>query len=208
MKVMNIVFGIGIAVIVFIVALLGIQAFYPAPEYEDFCKNDYYYAKPMPVSSIYDCPGNITVTECIAIINENEKNASEYQIRDNEMQECNTKFNEAQDRYGKTFFLIACALGLIALIASFFLLNYINISAGVAFAGIVLIIVAFVRGWRGTDDIVKFITGVVIAVVIVYLTLKINNRFADSNEEVGSNKETANINTEAPPKKSVKTKKK
>jgi hypothetical protein len=183
MKIMNIVFGIGIAVIVFIVALLGIQAFYPAPEYENFCKQDFYVEPLTPMSTVYDCPGNITVTDCINLLKVNEINASEYKSRNQEMQDCNTKFNEAQDRYAKIFFLIACALGLIALIASFFLLNYINISAGVAFAGIVLIIVAFSRGWRGTDDIVKFITGLVIAVVIIYLTLKINKRFADSNEE-------------------------
>jgi hypothetical protein len=38
-KVMNAVFGIGIAVIIFIVVLLGIQAFYPEPKYDKYCNN-------------------------------------------------------------------------------------------------------------------------------------------------------------------------
>ena len=36
-KVMNVVFGIGIAIIVFLVVILGIKVFYNEPVYEDYC---------------------------------------------------------------------------------------------------------------------------------------------------------------------------
>lgn len=180
-KVMNFVFGVGIAVIVFIVALLGIQAFYPSPSYDKFCKPDYYTAPAKPTATIYDCPSNMTVSDCIQVINTAEVNSPEYKARELEMQQCSTKYSEATKNYGRTFLIVAVAIGLIALIVSFFLLGIVSISAGVASAGIVLIAVGFVRGWNGTNDIVKFVAGLIVAAIIVLLTLKINKRFGSED---------------------------
>ena len=182
MKVMNLVFGVGIAVIVFLVALLGIQAFYPQPEYEKYCNISIYSAPAVSTFTIYDCPDNMTVVDCRKLIYEKDMNSPETKSREKEQMDCSTKYEEAQNNYGKTYFLIASTLGLIALIVSFFLLGIINISAGVASAGIVLIVVAFTRGWQGTDDVVKFVAGLIIGAVIVFLTLKINKRFSDKKE--------------------------
>lgn len=181
-KVMNIVFGVGIAVIVFIVALLGIQAFYPEPQYEKYCNISIYSTPAVSTFTIYDCPDNMTVVDCRKLIYEKDMNSPETKEREKEQIDCSTKYDEANRNYSKNFFLIASALGLITLIVSFFLLGIINISAGVASAGIVLIIVAFSRGWQGTNDVVKFVAGLIIGAVIVFLTLKINKRFSDKEE--------------------------
>lgn len=182
MKVMNLVFGIGIAVIVFIVALLGIQAFYPEPEYEDFCNISMYSAPAVSTFTIYDCPDNMTVVDCRKLIYEKDINSPEAKVREKEQVTCGTEYDEARKNYNKNYFLIASILGLIGLIVSFFLLNNINISAGVASAGIVLIIVAFTRGWTETNDILKFVVGLVIGIVVVFLTIKINRKFSDREE--------------------------
>ena len=182
MKVMNLVFGIGIAVIVFIVALLGIQAFYPEPKYEDFCNMSMYSFPAVSTFTIYDCPDNMTVVDCRKLIYEKETNSPEAKSREKEQVTCSTEYDEASKNYNKTYFLIASILGLIGLIVSFFLLNNINISAGVASAGIVLIIVAFTRGWTETNDILKFVVGLIIGIVVVFLTVKINRKFSDREE--------------------------
>jgi hypothetical protein len=186
MKIMNVVFGVGIAVIVFIVALLGIQAFYPEPKYEKFCNISMYSTPVISTYTIYDCPDNMTVVDCRKLIYEKDINSSETKAREKEQQDCSTKYDEANKNYGKIFFLIASILGLIALIVSFFLLNTINISAGVASAGIVLLIVAFVRGWNSTNDIFKFVAGLIIGAVIIFLTLKINKRFSGEKEDTNN----------------------
>jgi hypothetical protein len=188
MKVMNIVFGIGIAVIVFIVALLGIQAFYPEPQYEKYCNMSIYSAPVVSTFTIYDCPDNMTVVDCRKLIYEKDINSPETKEREKQQMDCSTAYDTANRNYSKTFFLIASTLGLIALIVSFFLLGVINISAGVACAGIVLIVVAFTRGWNGTNDILKFVVGLVIGAVVVFLTLKINKRFSDKAESRKKNK--------------------
>jgi hypothetical protein len=180
-KIMNIVFGVGIAVIVFIIALLGIQAFYPQPEYGKFCNSSTIYAQPTQYT-VYDCQDNLTVLECKKFLNDKQINSPVTKAQDAEQQRCSTAYDTASKNYNKTFFLIASILGLIMIIVSFFLLNIINISAGVASAGIVLIIVAFSKGWSNTNDVLKFVVGLVIGAVVVFLTLKINKRFSDKEE--------------------------
>ncbi|MGV8168929.1 MAG: hypothetical protein ACP5N3_02630 [Candidatus Nanoarchaeia archaeon] len=184
-KIMNAVFGIGIAVIVFIVALLGIRAFYPEPTYEKYC-NTSIYSQPYPAFSIYDCPRNVSVEECINIMNTkgvDAKTTEEMQAQETQMRVCSEQYDKASKSYNKIFFIIASILGLIAIIVAYLLLDIMSLSAGVAFAGIVLIIVAFARGWNDSNDILKFVIGLLIALVVIFLAIKINSRFSDKKKK-------------------------
>jgi len=171
-KVLSAVFGIGIAVVVYVTMLLGIQAFYPVPEYEDFCGDEPRYEEPV---MLYEgCTDEMTLGEC-------RKQISEKEGRDVKMEECHQQYRDADERYARNFFIIASILGTIAVIAAYFLLNitslYItNISAGVACSGIIMILWGFMRGWESTDEKLKFIVGLIIAVIIITLTVRLNKR--------------------------------
>lgn len=174
-KVLSAVFGIGIAVVVYVSMLLGIQAFYPVPKYDDFCDEKTRYAEPF--MGFERCADNITVGECRQKIGDREK----------EMRECQKNFDEADEVYSKNFFIIASILGVIALITAFFLLgitniSITNISAGLACSGIVMILWAFIRGWESTDDKLKFVVGLIITAIVVALTIKLNKK-ADTKEK-------------------------
>ena len=163
-KVLKAVFGIGIAVIVYIVVLLGIDAFYPEVDYEDFCNESLRYAD--PVFEFAKCPDNITVGEC----------RSSLDFTSEERVECDKAFSLTSKEYNQRFFIIASVLGTIVLIVAYFLLSVTNISTGVASAGIVLIVWAFMRGWESTNSLTKFVVALVIAVVIVSLTVVVNKK--------------------------------
>ena len=171
-KVLSAVFGIGIAVVVYVTMLLGIQAFYPEPEYEDFCGDEPRYEEPV---MLYEgCTDDMTLGECRGQISEREG-------RDTKMEECHQEYEDAEEDYGRNFFIIASILGTLALVVAFFLLNitslYItNISAGIACSGIVMILWAFIRGWESTDEKLKFAVGLIIAVIIIVLTVKLNKK--------------------------------
>ncbi len=171
-KVLSAVFGIGIAVVVYVTMLLGIQAFYPEPDYDDFCGNEPRYEEPV---MLYEgCTDDMTLGECRSQISDREG-------RDTKMEECHEEYRSAEEDYGRNFFIIASILGTIALVVSFFLLNitslYItNISAGIACSGIVMILWAFIRGWESTDEKLKFIVGLIIAVIIITLTIMLNKK--------------------------------
>jgi len=165
-KVLNIVFGIGIAVVVFILILLGIQAFYPVPVYADYCNES--MNNPVPIVGFESCMDNMTVGECRTAMKSNEI----------KVDNCWQDFDKANKSYNRNFFIIASIFGVILILIAFFLMNITNISAGVACSGIVLIVYAFMRGWESTDDKLKFAVGLVIAAIVIALTVVVNKKLA------------------------------
>ncbi len=165
-KVLTAVFGIAIAVVVYVSMLLGIQAFYPESHYEDFCPERARIAEPL-----MDCADDMTVGEC----------RQQMKKEDVKQDECYEKWDAAREAYGKNFFLIASLLGVIAILVAYFLLNVTsvsitNISAGVASSGIVMILWGFIRGWESTDEKLKFIIGLILTAIVIALTVKLNKR--------------------------------
>jgi hypothetical protein len=168
-KVLNAVFGIGIAVVVYILILLGIQAFYPEARYEDYC-NQSMYAQPV-YTGYESCLDNITVGECRSLMKTDS-------VKVSEDQKCWEAYDTANKNYNKYYFIIASVLGVIVILTAFLLLNIINISAGVACAGIVLIMYAFIRSWASTDDMLKFVVGLIIAVIVILLAVLVNKKIS------------------------------
>ncbi|MEK6927082.1 MAG: hypothetical protein AABX11_01480 [Nanoarchaeota archaeon] len=168
-KVMNVVFGIAIAVIIFIVVLLGIRAFYSEPTYER------YNCTYPDVKPYYGCTDNMTIAQCNALqASQSNTNTIEQKAYD----ECSKQYETANKNYRTIVFFIVYILGIIALIASMFLLYMTNIAAGVSFAGIVLIFYGFTESWGTTNDILKFITGLVAAAVIIVFAVIINKKYS------------------------------
>lgn len=166
-KVMNVVFGIAIAVIIFIVVLLGIRAFYPQPTWENY-NCTYPEMKPY-----YGCTDNMTIAQCNALqASQSNTNTADQKLFD----ECNKKYNDADKNYRTIVFFIVYILGIITLIVSMFILDMTSIAAGVAFAGIVLIFYGFTESWGTTNDIMKFITGLVAAAVIIVFAVIIQKK--------------------------------
>ena len=165
-KVMNVVFGIGIAVLIFIVVLLGIQSFYPRPELGDFgCDK-------IRVTGPVLCNDNMTVGECNSL-----KNQEVIKGESEESKQCWEEYDSAREDYDRNFFLITAIIGFIAIIISMFLLSMTNIAAGVAFSGLALIVFGFMIGWQSTNDILKFIIGLIIAVVVIVFAVRINKKY-------------------------------
>ena len=161
-KVLNVVFGIGVGVVVYIIILLGIQAFYPEPELDDFCETDR-YAEPVNFGKCFD---NMTVGEC------RELTMGDSPIRD----ECYEEFDLAQEKYNKNFFIIGSILGVLVVVAAYLLLNLVNISAGIGMAGFVLILWAFMRSWESINDMLKFVVGLVIGTIVITLAVIVNKK--------------------------------
>jgi heme/copper-type cytochrome/quinol oxidase subunit 4 len=117
----------------------------------------------------------MTLGECRKQIGEKGANTEE-------VAQCNEDYKAADKAYAKNFFIIASILGTIALIVAFYLFLHVtsltitNICAGIACSGIVMVLWAFMRGWESTDEKLKFVVGLIIAVIIIILTVKLNRR--------------------------------
>ena len=179
MKVMNVVFGIGIAVILFIVVMLGTQVFYSEPLYEDYC-NYSMYPQQVSVYGIDLCSDNMSVRECNLLIKEKQPIFDKQQAYYNE---CQTKYNNASRVYGKNLFIINNIAGIIFVVISLYLFGMVNIAAGTAFAGLTLIIYGFMRGWQGTGDILKFIVALIVATLFIVFAVVVNKRYSKPSKK-------------------------
>ncbi len=171
-RVMNTVFGIGIAVILFIVVMLGTQVFYKEPMADSSQFNCTSYYQTTPILDYYSCPDNITVRDCNVLI----KNQT--LVENIKQQECWNKLNEAQKIYGKNLFIINNVIGIIFVIVSLFLFAMTNIAAGAAFSGLALIIYGFMRGWQGTGDTLKFFVSLIVAILFIIFAVLVNKRYS------------------------------
>jgi len=171
-KVMNTVFGIGIAFILFMVVMLGTQVFYKEPVYN--CSS--YYDNPVYSCDLSSCPGNMTVSQCNALV----KIPIVNETAQKELEACSKKFEEKSQVYGKNLFIINNIAGIALVIASLFLFGMVNIAAGTAFAGLALIIYGFMRGWQGTGDVLKFIVALVVAGLFITFAVIVNKRYSKS----------------------------
>jgi hypothetical protein len=174
-KVMNTVFGIGIAVILFILVMLGTQVFYKEPMVDGAAFNcTYLEVRPVYFSSMESCYDNMTVRECRDVIKNQTivNDADQKKVND-----CWQRFNDAQKVYGKNLFIINSIVGIILVILSLFLFSMTNIAAGSAFAGLALIIYGFMRGWQGTGDVLKFIVALFVAILFIVLAVIVNKRY-------------------------------
>lgn len=159
-KVMNVVFGVGIAIILFLVVILGIKTFYPEPTYDSY-KCVY--------PQIAPCTPGTSATECAA---QETAARADYEI-------CSKKYQDARKIYDRNVFIISSLFGLIAIIIGFvifFFSDFTNISAGVASSGLALMIYGFMVGWDGADDVLKFSVGLILAFVIIIFAVMANNK--------------------------------
>ena len=169
-KVMNTVFGIGIAIILFIVVMLATQVFYKAPVWED-----YNCTYPKQVYTTMElCSDNLTVLQCREMVKNQTVIANVDQAV---FDECNKRFMDAQKVYGKNLFVINCIAGIIFVVVSLFLFSMVNIAAGTAFAGLALIVYGFMSGWQGTGDILKFVVSLVVAILFISFAVIVNKRY-------------------------------
>ena len=130
---MNVIFGVGIAFILFLLVILGIEAFYPSPEYPwEACDKE--RGLPSPVEH----PANITPEEV------------------SQRQECYAVQESLLNSHNQKVFILAMVIAALLIAASYFLLGYTSISAGVASAGILLSFYAFAKGWDASGPKTRF----------------------------------------------------
>lgn len=167
---MNAVFGIGIAILLFIVVMLGVQVFYHEPSWEDF--NCSYPSQ--PYGSMELCNDSMTVLQCREYV----KTAATIYDKDQKVyDECNQRFQEAEKVYGRNLFVVNNIAGIIFVVVSLFILIMPNIAAGTAFSGLALIVYGFMRGWQGIGDKLKFVVALIVAILFITFAVIINRKY-------------------------------
>ena len=179
-KVKNLVLGIGIIVVFALVLWQGIEAFYPSPQYEDFCASGY---PTIPVQKL-----NAACTPSTNLQNQEEQcyqqkgspvydyNADGCPISVKECDLCNVQYESAQDEHAKKTFYIALIVGLIALIIGYSVLTIEPVGSALIGSGIWSFFWGTVVNWRNLSSIWRFLLLFVALVLIIYITIKLNSK--------------------------------
>ncbi|MEK6825718.1 MAG: hypothetical protein AABY00_02945 [Nanoarchaeota archaeon] len=183
MSVKNLVLGIGIFIIYLLMLSYGIEAFYPSPQYEDFCKSNEFGRYPFSGKGV-DTATNCTFSKTLQEQNElcySSGGFPVYQYSDvgcttavKECNFCNKYYNESQRAYSKIVFIIALILGIITFLAGYGIFSVEPVSSALIASGIGAIFYGSVRNWENLSDILRFLLLFVALVLLIWITLRTN----------------------------------
>ena len=167
MNMKNFVLGIGI-VIVFALALgYGIQAFYPSPEYEDFCGDV------RPVEVIQDAQAcEDAEGEWVPYAGPLKDGAEGYCNPD---YTCSKNYDDARDKYSWVVFVICLIVGVIALIIGYSVLSIEPVGSALMGSGIWSFFYGGIINWRNFGEMWRFILLFIVLILLIWFAWKINS---------------------------------
>ena len=161
MKIVNVVLAIGTLFILGALIVLGIKTFYPEPQYPSSL------SYPMVPSPVAPCIAGDT--KCIL---QNSSTAAQYQAEQDAYTQQQQAYTDAMNIYNRNLFIIANVVGIIVFVIGFFLVLYAGLASqgvpiGIMMAGLWSIIYGYFSGWGSIDDSLKFVVGLIVAVLVI-----------------------------------------
>ncbi|MDO8628160.1 MAG: hypothetical protein Q7R56_00200 [Nanoarchaeota archaeon] len=180
MNLKNVSLTIGIAVLFALFIGFAIDAFYPAPEYNTYCKPEAqpFYGKP------YQEPYN---TSACPKINANDplyksctpdKGYVTYKLDENGCQvnpyceTCQVEYDSANKVYSRNLFFMTAIIGIIAILAGLIFITLDAVASGFMFGGIFLIIYGTIRVFGDLSRIMRVIVLGIELILLVYIGIK------------------------------------
>ncbi len=178
----NLVLGIGIIIIFGLVLWQGIEAFYPSPQYDDFCLSLSRAYEPAILNPTVNCSRTQALmdqeNQCYAQkgnpVYNYDTNGCQSSVK--ECDTCNEEFNTAQDKHAKKVFYIALIVGLIALIVGYSILTIEPVGSTLIGSGIWSFFWGTVVNWRNLSSIWRFLLLLVALILIIYIAIRLNTK--------------------------------
>jgi len=185
MNVKNLVLGIGIFIVYLLVLNYGIEAFYPSPQYENYCTNqNYYYPGSYPIKEIS------SGVNCTVAPTPQQQNVCSSKggnlVADTydtvgcpatfKCDTCNKDYNDAQKEYSKIVFIIALIAGIITLIVGYTILSVEPVGSALIASGIGALFYGSIRNWQNLSDVWRFLLLLIALILLVWMTLRLNSQ--------------------------------
>ncbi len=180
MRVKNLVLGIGIVIVYGLMLWQGIEAFYPSPQYDDFClgRGEYYYPKPIDDRNCSIFPSPQQQQQCSA--DGGVMTPSEYDDKGCAVSYycdfCNKEFNDAREGYSKRVFFISLIAGIITLIIGYAILSVEPVGSALMASGVWAIFYGTAWNWANLSSIWRFLLLLVALVLLIWIALRINKK--------------------------------
>ena len=180
----NLALGIGIIVVFGLALGYGIEAFYPSPEWDDYCGK-------IVVPQTFDSIGNllpVTQDQCESIEGAKwEGYSSPRPIKldsgivsetgyCNYHYQCQIDFEDAQDEHSKKAFIISIIVGLIAIVIGYSVLSIEPVGSALLGSGIWSFIYGGAVNWRNFSDYWRFGLLFVVLILLIWIGISLNRR--------------------------------
>lgn len=185
MQVKNLVLGAGIFVVYLLVLNYGIEAFYPSPQYEDYCRGQLRYSEPWPaiekVGSNQTCSRFPTPQEQTLC---NERGGmlvpdtfdAQGCTLTYTCDRCNTEFEEANKAHSQVVFIISLIVGIITLLVGYLILSTEPVGSALMASGIGAFVYGSIRNWQNLSNAWKFILLLFALVLLIWIAYRINRQ--------------------------------
>ncbi|NCO11236.1 hypothetical protein CO038_01910 [Candidatus Pacearchaeota archaeon CG_4_9_14_0_2_um_filter_39_13] len=167
MRIKNIVLGIGIIVVFALVLWQGVEAFYPSPQWDDYC------SETVVPKTIIDGRGNVenpTQTECEADGGRWNNGYCDYYYY------CQQEFDDASDAHAQRVFFISLIVAVIAFILGYSLLKTEPVGSALMGSGIWALFYGSVVNWRNFSDYWRFGLLLVVLILLIWIALRLNRQ--------------------------------
>jgi len=161
----NIVLGIGIVVIFALVLWQGIEAFYPSPQFDDYCGN---VKIPQSIPELKGLDQSINSTYCLENNGTWQNGYCDYYF------ECQKSLEFDLDTHSKIVFFISLIVALIVFIVGFLILNVEPVGSALLGSGIWAIFYGAVVNWRNISSIWRFVLLFIALILLIFIALRLN----------------------------------
>ena len=178
-NVKNIVLGIGIVVVFALVLWQGIEAFYGAPEYEDYCPSETFV--PADVQTEAQCVdaggkwssyGSDIRAKPVAVL-DNNSTVTVTGYCDLYFS-CREEYENAQDSYSWIVFVISIIVAIGVFVLGYGLLSVEPVGSALMGSGVWAIFYGSVINWRNFSSIWRFLLLFIALVLLIWIALRIN----------------------------------
>ncbi len=173
-------FGIFIVFVLFI--SYAIQAFYPAPEYKNFCNETHFFPKtPVLAETSVKCIPNPILDKKTEECYKSE-GSPYYEYDSNNCpisvncDFCSKDFQEAEKKYSSKLFIITIIVGIITIGIGALLFSIESIGAGLIAGGVGSIVYGSARNWQNLSSYTKVILLFIALIFLIYIGIRMNKK--------------------------------
>lgn len=187
MRVKNLILGVGIFIVFLLVLNYGIEAFYPSPQYDSYCRSQApAYAEAYPVKGIVGM-GGVNCTYFATPQQQNECNENGgFLVSDRYDSDgcpssykcdfCAKQFNDAQKEHSKTVFVISLIAGIVTLLAGYLILSTEPVGSALMASGVGALVYGSIRNWQNLSNIWRFVLLLAALVLLIWIALHLNRQ--------------------------------
>lgn len=181
MNVKNLVLGIGIFVVYLLVLNYGIQAFYPQPQYDDFCGGKFPYYDGM----YYEPNSNVTCTRTPTPQEQNACIEQEGMLVPDSFDSngctltfkcdlCNVEYNDASKDYSQRVFIISIIFGILTLLVGYAILTIEPVGSALMASGVGALVYGSMNNWQNLSTIWRFLLLLAALILLVWIAIRLN----------------------------------